>query len=128
MFRELYSEKRVVAEERRSRLDNSPMGRFQEAFLASAISNNYRRPIIGYELDVAGLGRRGPAPGSLALGLGVADGAMDAAQAHELAALDELFQAEQWGEDHEAGKRRHHVAEAIAIATRFIRLSSAPPG
>ena len=58
MFRELYSEKRVVAEERRSRIDNSPMGRFQEAFLAAAASNNYRRPIIGYELDVAGLGRR----------------------------------------------------------------------
>ena len=58
MFRELYSEKRVVAEERRSRIDNSPMGRFQEAFLGAAIANNYRRPIIGYELDVEGLGRR----------------------------------------------------------------------
>jgi predicted Zn-dependent peptidase len=58
VFRELYSEKRVVAEERRSRIDNSPMGRFQEAFLGAAITNNYRRPIIGYELDVEGLGRR----------------------------------------------------------------------
>ncbi len=58
VFRELYSEKKVVAEERRSRIDNSPMGRFQETFLSSAISNNYRRPIIGYEQDVAGLGRR----------------------------------------------------------------------
>lgn len=58
MFRELYSEKRVVAEERRSRIDNSPMGRFQEAFLGTAAANNYRRPIIGYEGDVAGLGRR----------------------------------------------------------------------
>ena len=58
VFRELYSEKKVVAEERRSRIDNSPMGRFQETFLSSAISNNYRRPIIGYEQDVAALGRR----------------------------------------------------------------------
>ncbi len=58
VFRELYSEKRVVAEERKSRIDNSPMGRFQETFLSSAISNNYRRPIIGYEQDVAALGRR----------------------------------------------------------------------
>ncbi len=58
VFRELYSEKKVVAEERRSRIDNSPMGRFQETFLSSAISNNYRRPVIGYEQDVAGLGRR----------------------------------------------------------------------
>ena len=29
VFRELYSEKRVVAEERRARIDNAPMGRFQ---------------------------------------------------------------------------------------------------
>ena len=34
------------------------MGRFQEAFLGAAIANNYRRPIIGYEMDVEGLGRR----------------------------------------------------------------------
>lgn len=58
MFRELYSEKRVVAEERRARIDNSAMGRFQEAFLGAAVSNNYRRPVIGYERDVAALGRR----------------------------------------------------------------------
>lgn len=58
VFRELYSEKKVVAEERRSRIENSPMGRYQERFLNRAISNNYRRPIIGYEQDVAGLGRR----------------------------------------------------------------------
>jgi hypothetical protein len=29
VFRELYSEKRVVAEERRLRVDDSPMGSFQ---------------------------------------------------------------------------------------------------
>ncbi len=58
MFRELYSEKRVVAEERRSRIDSAPLGRFQEAFLAAALANNYRRPVIGFERDVASLGRR----------------------------------------------------------------------
>lgn len=58
MFRELYSEKRVVEEERKLRIDNSPMGRFQEAFLGAAAANNYRRPVIGYPADVAALGRR----------------------------------------------------------------------
>jgi predicted Zn-dependent peptidase len=58
VFRELYSEKRVVAEERRARIDNSAMGRFQEDFLQAALTNNYRRPVIGYERDVAALGRR----------------------------------------------------------------------
>ncbi|CAL8468516.1 g8056 [Coccomyxa elongata] len=58
VFRELYSEKRVVAEERRSRIDATPLGRFQEAFLGAALANNYARPVIGYERDVAALGRR----------------------------------------------------------------------
>ena len=78
--------------------------------------------------ELAGLGILVPATGSLVLGLAVADGALDAAGAHELAALDELFQAERWGEDHEAAARRRHVAADIAVATRFIRLSSAPQG
>ena len=58
MFRELYSEKRVVLEERRMRVDDSPMGRFQESFAAQALTNNYRRPVIGYPGDLALLGRR----------------------------------------------------------------------
>lgn len=58
VLRELYSEKRVVFEERRMRVDDSPMGRFQESFAAQAMSNNYRRPVIGYPADLALLGRR----------------------------------------------------------------------
>ena len=58
VFRALYSEKQVVQEERRLRVDNSPMGRWQESFLAAAFANNYGRPVIGYSEDVAGLGRR----------------------------------------------------------------------
>ena len=58
VFRALYSEKQVVQEERRLRVDNSPMGRWQEGFLAAAFANNYGRPVIGYSEDVAGLGRR----------------------------------------------------------------------
>ena len=30
----------------------------QEEFLSAALTNNYRRPVIGYEADVAALGRR----------------------------------------------------------------------
>ncbi len=58
VFRELYSEKRVVAEERRLRVDDSPMGAFQEAFSAAAFANNYGRPVIGWPSDFARLGRR----------------------------------------------------------------------
>ena len=78
--------------------------------------------------ELAGLGILVPALGSLVLGLAVADAALDADQAHQLAALDELFQAEQWGEDPEAAARRRHVGQDIATAARFIRLSSGSPG
>ncbi len=62
MFRALYSEKRVVAEERRARIDNAPLGRFQEAFAGAALGNNYRRPVIGFAADVDALVRRAARP------------------------------------------------------------------
>lgn len=39
VFRELYSEKRVVAEERRLRVDDSPMGSFQASMRIDNIHN-----------------------------------------------------------------------------------------
>ena len=58
VFREIYSEKKVVFEERRMRVDNSPLGPFQEEFAARSLSNNYRRPVIGYAQDLHRLGRK----------------------------------------------------------------------
>ena len=74
---------------------------------------------------LAGLGIAIPALGSAVLGLALADGALDAADAHRIAILDELFEAEQWGEDVEAERRREQVAADIALAERFLRLSAA---
>jgi chaperone required for assembly of F1-ATPase len=73
---------------------------------------------------LAGLGIAVPALGSLVLGLALAVGVLDAAEAHALGALDELFQIEQWGDDEEAARRRTHVAEDIAVAARFMRLAT----
>jgi chaperone required for assembly of F1-ATPase len=70
---------------------------------------------------LAGLGLLVPATGSLVLGLAVADGALSAEAAHELSLLDELFQAEAWGEDREAALRRRNVARDIADAGRFMK-------
>lgn len=72
---------------------------------------------------LAALGIAVPALGSLVLGLAMAEGGMDAATAHALGALDELFQAEAWGEDAEAAARRHNIAADIALAERFLRLT-----
>jgi chaperone required for assembly of F1-ATPase len=77
-------------------------------------------------LDVPALTALGiavPALGSLVLGLALAEGRLDAATAHTLGALDELFQAEAWGEDAEAAARRANIAADIALAERFLRLT-----
>lgn len=73
--------------------------------------------------QLAGLGIAVPALGSLVLGLALADGLLDAEEAHALGALEELFQAEQWGEDDEAVERRTNIAADIAVAARFLRLA-----
>jgi chaperone required for assembly of F1-ATPase len=81
-------------------------------------------------LDVAALAALGvavPALGSLVLGLAMAAGRLDAAAAHELGALDELFQAEAWGEDPEAAHRRAAIAADIALAGRFLQLTRPSP-
>jgi chaperone required for assembly of F1-ATPase len=72
---------------------------------------------------LAGLGVAVPALGSLVLGLALAQGALDAAAAHRLASLDELFQAELWGHDAEAEGRRSDIAEEVALAARFMELA-----
>lgn len=75
---------------------------------------------------LAALGIAVPALGSVVLGLALADGMLDARRAYELASLEELFQAEQWGVDEWAQRRRTHVAGDIALAERFIELARAP--
>ncbi len=71
---------------------------------------------------LAGLGIVVPALGSLVLGLGVAQGRLDAMQAHALSRIDEAFQVELWGEDAEAAARRVRIEADIADAARFMGL------
>ncbi len=74
---------------------------------------------------LAGLGIAVPALGSVVLGLALADGALEAQAAHDLAHLDELFQAQQWGDDRWAASRRANVAKDVALAARFMALARA---
>jgi predicted Zn-dependent peptidase len=58
VFREFDQEKAVILEERRMRVDSSPIGQLLEAFSAKAFTQHpYRRPVIGYPEDLAGLSR-----------------------------------------------------------------------
>ncbi|MEM8614736.1 MAG: pitrilysin family protein [Cyanobacteria bacterium P01_H01_bin.105] len=53
VFREFYKEKEVILEERRMRVDNSPIGQIVEKFLEVAFDKHpYRRPVIGYQEDL----------------------------------------------------------------------------
>ncbi len=52
--REFYKERDVVQEERRMRIDSSPMGRMLEQFVATAYAAHpYRRPGVGWESDIS---------------------------------------------------------------------------
>jgi chaperone required for assembly of F1-ATPase len=60
--------------------------------------------------------------GSLVLALAILEQHLTPEQAVQAAQLDELFQAERWGEDGEAVRRRQSLAGDIADAARFLSL------
>ena len=54
VFREFYSERNVVMEERKQRVDSDPGGKLFEQFLATAfIAHPYRHPILGWDSDIS---------------------------------------------------------------------------
>jgi len=58
VFREFYSERDVVREERRLRTESTPTGRFQEEFEAMFWSASpYHWPVVGWPSDVEGITR-----------------------------------------------------------------------
>jgi chaperone required for assembly of F1-ATPase len=86
-----------------------------------------RSAVAAMDADMlAGLGIAVPALGSLVLGLALAAGALDAPSAHALGCLDELYQAELWGEDAEAAARRRTIAADVALAACYIGLTREP--
>ncbi|HUC17274.1 MAG TPA: ATP12 family protein [Acetobacteraceae bacterium] len=75
---------------------------------------------------LAALGLAVPALGSLVLGLALIRGRLGAAEAADASLLDEMFQAELWGEDELAAERRDAIRAEIAIAARYASLAEAP--
>jgi chaperone required for assembly of F1-ATPase len=60
--------------------------------------------------------------GSVVLGLALGAGRIDAEQAWQAALVDELFQAERWGEEAESARRRAAIRTEIDNAARFFAL------
>ena len=53
VFREFYSERDVILEERKQRVASDPRGKLMEHFLAAAfLAHPYRRPILGWPSDM----------------------------------------------------------------------------
>ena len=63
------------------------------------------------------------AAGSLVIALALAEDRLNADEAADAALLDELFQAEKWGSDPEAERRRAAIRADLAAAKRFHALS-----
>ncbi|MDO5605294.1 MAG: ATP12 family protein [Paracoccus sp. (in: a-proteobacteria)] len=61
-------------------------------------------------------------PGSLILGLAVLEGRLDAGAAHDLARIDEAYQAEVWGSDPEAEAAAAARGVAMRDAERLLEL------
>ena len=77
------------------------------------------------DFRLTGLSAAASILGSLVLGLALAEGHLDAAEAFRLATLDEAFQAEQWGADAEAEARLARLKAELAGIERYLRLLQA---
>jgi chaperone required for assembly of F1-ATPase len=76
-------------------------------------------------LELTAIGLVVPLLGSLVLGLALAHGRLDGAEATRLARVDESWQQDFWGEDAEALARRLAIARDIALAERLLALARA---
>jgi chaperone required for assembly of F1-ATPase len=72
--------------------------------------------------EVAALALATQAAGSIVLGLALIEDRIDAAAAWSLSLLDELYQAELWGEDREAVARRESIRRDFEAAEAFLNL------
>jgi len=84
-----------------------------------------RRAIEAHDdLALTALAAAAKAASSVLIGLALAKRRIDAAEAFRLSQLDELYQAERWGEDAEAAARREFLRQELESARRFLDLLS----
>jgi chaperone required for assembly of F1-ATPase len=77
------------------------------------------------DLSLTALSVATGAAGSLVIGLALLEGRLTPEEAASAAHLDELYQAERWGIDPEAERRRAGQAADLAYARRFLDLLAA---
>jgi chaperone required for assembly of F1-ATPase len=77
------------------------------------------------DFQLAALDRATSLTGSLVLGIALQDGRLSAAEAFDVATVDEAYQAEKWGRDAEAEARRANMLAELEATERFLRALSA---
>jgi chaperone required for assembly of F1-ATPase len=86
-----------------------------------------RRAVEGFgDWPLVGLHAATTALGSLILGLALAGGRIDAAQALDASLLDELFEIERWGREREAERRQQALQRDLAATARFLACLRGP--
>lgn len=76
------------------------------------------------DFELAAMSNLAAVLGSIVLALAVRDGAISNEEAWAASILDEMFQAEQWGEDAEATERRAKRRADFDAATQMLNFSS----
>lgn len=85
-----------------------------------------RRAVDGHsDVELAALYLATTTTGSLILALALSHGEVDARMAWELGRLDEVWQAERWGEDPEATERGDQMRLEMCAVARFLELCRA---
>lgn len=83
-----------------------------------------RRALEGFDaFTLGGLHVVASITGSTVLALAVAESSVSGAQAFELSRIDEIYQAEKWGQDGEAVKRAAALAHELDKAVELIAVS-----
>lgn len=87
-----------------------------------------RRRVEGYDdWGLTALQSLAPCLGSLVLALAVLEGKIAAEEAFDLSRLEERFQNERWGQDHEAKVRSDGLRQEVLAAARLLELLRAEP-
>lgn len=74
------------------------------------------------DFELVVLGAAVKSAGSLVIGLALCAGHIDAQAAFDAAQLDESYQAERWGDDQEAARRRVTIRKDLEAAARMVAL------
>ena len=75
---------------------------------------------------MSGLHSLTAASGSVVIALAVAEGRIGPEEAAAASLIDEMYQAEKWGEDPDSAKRWKAIGVEIAAAARYLSAASPP--